>query len=241
MGNLSYPPQTCFIGTERRPKVISFQIINNVFNKYVGNSNHLDIVSFNKCINVLLTGNQNVNFPRLAYTYLSERLYNLLSMNGSVDVTCERFTKGLLTLLSSAETKVIVLFNAISEVQNAQFISFNEILEFYIKILNSAFKNVFDYISYFLRDEFNKNNIYVPANHQELQKLVGIHSEDIKNYLIQCVSDIGLPNLQMKINLELFKKFAVKDNTIEINYGGKVFKYATSFSFMEDIGVNTKV
>ena len=40
---------------------------------------------------------------------------------------------------------------------------------------------------------------------------------------------------------DFFKKWAMKDNSTEINYGGKIFKFANSLIFMENIGVNTKV
>ena len=70
MGNLSYPPQTYFIGTENKLIVLTFSKINQIFQKYVGQSNSLDLASFIKCINELTHFG---TLPKLVYTYLSER------------------------------------------------------------------------------------------------------------------------------------------------------------------------
>ena len=37
---------------------------------------------------------------------------------------------------------------------------------------------------------------------------------------------------------DMFKNWAMKDNTIEIVYANKVFRFATSILFMENIGLN---
>ena len=78
MGNLNYPPQSFFIGTENKPIVLTFSKINQIFQKNVGQSNSLDLASFHKCINDLT---QFGNLPRLAYTYLCERCFEMVTNN----------------------------------------------------------------------------------------------------------------------------------------------------------------
>ena len=48
MGNLSYPPQNFFKGTENKPVVLTFSKINQVFQKYVAQTGNLDLSNFNK-------------------------------------------------------------------------------------------------------------------------------------------------------------------------------------------------
>ena len=238
MGNLNYPPQTYFIGTENKPIVLTFSKINQVFQKNVGQSNFLDLASFNKCINDLT---QFGNLPKLAYTYLCERCFEMVTNNNSIPLTRERFAMALLTALSCHDTRCLILFNAIKKNQNQNYVTFLEIFEFFKKSWASNFKYIYDYINYCLRDEFMRNNIIIPSNPQELYALIGLHEDDLKNYLITSLYDSGFINIKDKIMFDFFKKWAMKDNNTEINYGGKIFKFANSLIFLENIGVNTKV
>ncbi len=238
MGNLSYPPQNYFIGTENKPIVLTFSKINQIFQKNAGQSNVLDLSSFNKCINDLT---QYGNFPKLAYTYLCERCFEMITNNNTIPLTCERFAMALLTALSCNDTRSLILFNAIKRNQNQNYLTFLDILEFFKKSWYSNFKYIFDYINYCLRDEFTRNKIIIPSNPQELYGLIGVHEDDLKNYLMTSLYDSGFINIKDHIMFDFFKKWAMKDNSTEINYGGKIFKFANSLIFMENIGVNTKV
>lgn len=237
MGNLNYPPQSYFIGTENKPIVLTFSKINQIFQRNVGQSTTLDLQSFHKCINDLT---QYGNMPRLAYTYLCERCFEMLTNNNTIPLTCERFAMALLTVLTCNDTRSLILFNAIKRNQNQNYITFMEILDFFKKSWASNFKYIYDYINYCLRDEFMRNNIIIPNNPQELYGLIGLHEDDLKNYLITSLYDSGFVNIKDHIMFDFFKKWALKDNNTEINYGGKNFKFANSFIFMENIGVNTK-
>ena len=238
MGNLSYPPQKFFIGTENKPIVLTFSKINQIFQKNAGQSNSLDLSSFNKCINDLT---QYGNMPKLAYTYLCERCFEMVTNNNSIPLTCERFAMALLTALSCNETRSLILFNAIKSNQNQNYVTFLDILEFFKKSWASNFKYIYDYINYCLRDEFMRNNVVIPSNPQELYGLIGLHEDDLKNYLITSLYDSGFINIKDHIMFDFFKIWAMKDNNTEINYGGKNFKFANSLIFLENIGVNTKV
>ena len=156
MGNLSYPQQSYFIGTERKQVVISFPKITKVFQNHVGNSNCLDLASFNKCIDDIT----NVaKFPKLAYTYLNERCFEMVTNNGQTPLTCERFAMALLTALSHTEMRSLILFNAMKRNQNSNYLTFSDILDFFKKSWERNFKYMFDYINYCLRDEFNRRQI----------------------------------------------------------------------------------
>ena len=237
MGNLNYPPQNFFQGTENKPMVLTFSKINQVFQKYVDQSGTIDLSNFNKCINDLTSYG---NFPKLAYTYLIERCYEMLTNNNNIGLTCERFAKALLTVLSCQDTRSLILFNAMKRNQNSNCISFMDILEFLKKSWARNFKYIYDYINYCLRDEFSRNNIVIPNNPQELYGLINAHEDDLKNYLVQSLYDSSI-DIKKPIMFDTFKRWAIKDNSTEITYAGKNFKFANSFVFMENIGFNTKV
>ena len=237
MGNLSYPQQSYFIGTERKQVVISFPKITKVFQNNVGNSNCLDLASFNKCIDDIT----NVaKFPKLAYTYLNERCFEMITNNGQTPLTCERFAMALLTALSHTEMRSLILFNAMKRNQNSNYLTFADILDFFKKSWERNFKYMFDYINYCLRDEFNRRQIVIPNNVQELYGLIGLHEDDLKNYLAGSLYDSGFIDINGTMGFNQFKNWALKDNNTEITYGGVCFKFANSLNFMSNIGVDTK-
>ena len=132
MGNLTYPPQTYFIGTENKPIVLTFSKINQVFQKYVGQSNSLDLDSFNKCLNELTHFG---TLPLLAYTYLSQRCFEMITNYNTIPLTCDRFAMALLTGLSCNDTRSLILFNAIKQNQGQNFVTFLDILNFLLMIM----------------------------------------------------------------------------------------------------------
>lgn len=237
MGNLSYPQESFFIGTEKKPLVLSFPKINKVFQSNVGPSNYLDLSSFNKCINDLMN---LPNFPKLAYTYLCERCFDMVTNNNTIPLTCERFAIALLTALTDNDMRSLILFNGMKKNLNQNYVTFPEILDFFKKSWAANFKYIYDYINYCLRDEFSRKQIAIPSNPQELYSLIGIHEDDLKNYLIQSLYDSGHNNLNEPIGFNFFKKWALKDTNTEITYGGKYFKFANNLNFMINIGVDTK-
>ena len=237
MGNLSYPQQSYFIGTERKNVVVSFPKITKVYQNNVGQSNFLDLSSFHKCIDDLTNYGK---CPKLAYTYLNERCYEMITNNNTIPLTCERFAMGLLTALSHDEMRSLILFNAMKRNPNQNYLTFNDILDFFKKSWERNFKFLYDYINYYLRDEFNRRQIVIPNNLQELYGLIGLHEEDLKNYLISSLYDSGFFDINSTIGFNLFKNWAMKDNNTEITYGGVCFKFANSLNFMVNIGVDTK-
>ena len=237
MGNLSYQQQSYFIGTERKNVVVSFPKITKVYQNNVGQSNFLDLSSFHKCIDDLTNYGK---FPKLAYTYLNERCYEMITNNNTIPLTCERFAMGLLTALSHDEMRSLILFNAMKRNPNQNYLTFNDILDFFKKSWERNFKFLYDYINYYLRDEFNRRQIVIPNNLQELYGLIGLHEDDLKNYLISSLYDSGFIDINSTIGFNLFKNWAMKDNNTEITYGGVCFKFANSLNFMVNIGVDTK-
>ena len=77
MGNLNYPDKSYFFGYRGKAKILTFPMMNQTLAKY-SKDGFLTLQNFNDCLSVLTF---DENFPRLAYTYLSERLFNLIDTN----------------------------------------------------------------------------------------------------------------------------------------------------------------
>lgn len=118
-----------------------------------------------------------------------------------------------------------------------QYLTFEEIFYFFLQSWKSGFNFIFSFINYYYKVEFTRNNIPLPQNQNDFVALINRHSEDLSNYLVKNLYDSGLYSNQ-QITYEMFRNWALKDNTIEIVYANKVFRFATSILFMENIGLN---
>ena len=118
-----------------------------------------------------------------------------------------------------------------------QYLTFEEVFYFFLQSWKSGFNFIFSFINYYYKVEFTRNNIPLPQSQNDFAALVNRHKEDLSNYLVKNLYDSGIYSNQ-QITYEMFRNWAMKDNTIEIVYANKVFRFATSILFMESIGLN---
>ncbi len=118
-----------------------------------------------------------------------------------------------------------------------QYLTFEEVFYFFLQSWKSGFNFIFSFINYYYKVEFTRNNIPLPQSQNDFAALVNRHKEDLSNYLVKNLYDSGIYSNQ-QITYEMFRNWAMKDNTIEIVYANKVFRFATSILFMENIGLN---
>ena len=118
-----------------------------------------------------------------------------------------------------------------------QYLTFEEVFYFFLQSWKSGFNFIFSFINYYYTVEFTRNNIPLPQSQNDFAAMVNRHKEDLSNYLVKNLYDSGIYSNQ-QITYEMFRNWAMKDNTIEIVYANKVFRFATSILFMESIGLN---
>lgn len=118
-----------------------------------------------------------------------------------------------------------------------QYLTFEEVFYFFLQSWKSGFNFIFSFINYYYKVEFTRNNIPLPQSQNDFAAMVNRHKEDLSNYLVKNLYDSGIYSNQ-QITYEMFRNWAMKDNTIEIVYANKVFRFATSILFMESIGLN---
>ena len=118
-----------------------------------------------------------------------------------------------------------------------QYLTFEEVFYFFLQSWKSGFNFMFSFINYYYKVEFTRNNIPLPQSQNDFAAMVNRHKEDLSNYLVKNLYDSGIYSNQ-QITYEMFRNWAMKDNTIEIVYANKVFRFATSILFMESIGLN---
>ena len=120
---------------------------------------------------------------------------------------------------------------------NKIYLTFEEVIHFFLQSWKLGFNYVYSFINYYFKAEFAKNNIPVPQSQNDFTNLITRHSEDLHNYLVKSLYDSGI-NSNQQITFDIFKGRALKDNSIEITYANKIFRFATSILFLENIGLN---
>ena len=234
MGNLSYPNREFFSSyNQRKTKIITFSMMTQIFSKYQQN-NLISLQSFNECLKFLIS---DESFPIISYTHLSEKLFKLLDTKKTGLINCEQFTKGMCMALSCQEKRIEILFEAMKINLNKNYLTFDEIYQFYYKTWISGLNYIFGFINYYLKQEFIEKKIPIPSNRDELLSIIDRHKEELKTYLIKSLYDSGI-NSNEPIYFNQFINWIIKDNTVEINYANKLFKFATSILYFENVGLN---
>ena len=236
MGNLNekYPDKNYFNNYNiNKMKIITFSMISGIFNKNCQNG-YINKQGFDECIKFLFGDD---NFPLLSYSYLSEKLFILLDVQRVGTINFETFAKGVCNVISCQETRSRILFYAMMQNPNKNYLTFDETFQFFYNSWILGFNYVYNFINYFYRQEFIQKNIPIPSNKGELHNLVNRHKEDLHNYLIKSFYDSGI-NTNSAISYDSFKHWALKDNTVEIIYSGKIFRIATGLKYFENIGLN---
>ena len=70
-----------------------------------------------------------------------------------------------------------------------------------------------------------------------MMSIINRHKEDLKSFLIKNLYDSGIDS-NSPISFEQYKNWILKDNTVEINYANKLFRFATSILYFDNIGLN---
>lgn len=231
--NIGYPDKSFFQDYMTKNLILTFPMMNSVMSKN-SSDGYLKIDQFNECLKALFTMNI---FPQIAYTFLSERLFNLLDIQKKGIIRCEDLTKGICLALSKSETRLNILFNAMKYDNYRNYLVFDDIYNFYLKTWGSGFHYIYNCLNYFYRKECEKSNIPIPNNMNEFNAVIGRHQEDLKNFLLQNLYESGV-NPRQNINFEMFKLWAKIENPVIIEYAGKNFMFATSLNFMNYVGLD---
>lgn len=111
MGNLAYPHKSFFMDNMNKAKVINFSSLEKAFTKYAKDG-CLTQQSFNECIVMILN---DESIPKIGYTHLAERLFNLLDKDKKGKISFDIFAKGFCNALSNQEmrsqSKIILIYS----------------------------------------------------------------------------------------------------------------------------------
>ena len=131
------------------------------------------------------------------------------------------------------------MFEVMKSNPSQNYLTFEDFFHFFYNSWQSSFSYIYNALNYY-KKEFNQNNVPLPNDMNDFVSIMNKHRNTLRDFLIQNLYDSGIDS-QQHITYNQFTNWIVKDNTIEITYASKIFRFATSILFMEKMGINTEI
>ena len=232
LSQLPFPtalPGTCIGSPDKVPLKLS-KIIKTI--KQESTNKKLTKEAFNKCIQSLL---YNQSFPLLAYTHLCSSLFSLLLTDKKSNLISETlFIKALCQCLISEDFRTRALFEVVKSNPTAKIIIIDDLFEFYFKSFQKCLHLSHFIVGKYYSHVFANAGVQVPDSSQEFAvNYTKFKKDGIYKAVEFSLNEVNIHKDQV-ISFDMFKKWSLKDNSIEIKYGNDIcFRYATSLVFME--------
>ena len=216
--------------TQRRNNVITSKILSDAFRNYCIDNNYLNRPRFNDAIESIF----RFNIPEMHYTYLSDRIYDLLDSSGDGKIQEDEFLEGFGSVLKDKNYRLLLSMIAMMSLpdKSRDYIEISEIQNFFFNSYVEAYRH----LAYQVKkeaNEFKKNQLPV-ATVKQLGKWAQKFEKEIKQYIENDIKQF-IPNATNSINFEQFKRWISNDHNIYVKYGHKTATIATSLIRLDDI------
>ena len=214
---------------------LTIKSLKDCFQNYSINNEYLNKDRFNDAIESLF----RFPIPEMHYTYLSEKIFNLIDDSGDGKIQEDEFIKGFSNVLKDKNFRLhlsmVSMMNSYDK--NRSYIEGNEIKEFFIKSFIYGYKHLLWQIQKD-KNNFQKKNLPIVSMTQ-IELWAERFDTQIKSYIDNDLRESGIDPYS-PIDFETFKKWIYKDHVIRLNYGGKSCEIATSLTKLDDIGFDEK-
>ena len=216
--------------TQRRNNVITTKILSDAFRNYCIDNDYLNRPRFNDAIESIF----RFNIPEMHYTYLSDRIYDLLDSSGDGKIQEDEFLEGFGSVLKDKNYRLLLSMIAMMSLpdKSRDYIEISEIQNFFFNSYVEAYRH----LAYQVKKEakeFEKNQLPV-ATVKQLGKWAQKFEKEIKQYIENDIKQF-IPNVTNSINFEQFKRWISNDHNIYVKYGHKTATIATSLIRLDDI------
>ena len=216
--------------TQRRNNVITTKILSDAFRNYCIDNDYLNRPRFNDAIESIF----RFNIPEMHYTYLSDRIYDLLDSSGDGKIQEDEFLEGFGSVLKDKNYRLLLSMIAMMSLpdKSRDYIEISEIQNFFFNSYVEAYRH----LAYQVKkeaNEFKKNQLPV-ATVKQLGKWAQKFEKEIKQYIENDIKQF-IPNVTNSINFEQFKRWISNDHNIYVKYGHKTATIATSLIRLDDI------
>ena len=216
--------------TQRQKNVITKKILQDAFRNYCIDNDYLNRPRFNDAIESIF----RFNIPVMHYTYLSDKIYDLLDSSGDGKIQEDEFLDGFMAVLKDKNYRLLLSMMAMMSLpdKSRDYIEISEIKDFFFHSYVEAYRHL-AFLVKKEEGEYKKNNLPV-ATVKQMGKWASKFEKEIKDYIDRDIKGV-FPNAINRINFEQFKRWIAQDHTIYVKYGNKNISVATSLIRLDDI------
>ena len=211
---------------------VSIKNLKEAFRNFCIDGDYLNKDRFNDAIESIFSA---FKIPNMHYTYLSERIYDILDDSHDGKIQEDEFLNGFSSVLKDKDFRMKVSMLAMMKRidYNRNYLDVMEIKEFFFQSFVQAYRHLGWKIKKMNKDFISKN-IPVPTIKQ-LELYAEKYENKIKNAVEKDLMEIGI-NPGGNIDQETFKKWIYKDHTINIKYAYLEVNIATTLTKLDEIG-----
>ena len=216
--------------TQRQKNVITKKILQDAFRNYCIDNDYLNRPRFNDAIESIF----RFNIPVMHYTYLSDKIYDLLDSSGDGKIQEDEFLDGFMAVLKDKNYRLLLSMMAMMSLpdKSRDYIEISEIKDFFFHSYVEAYRHL-AFLVKREEGEYKKNNLPV-ATVKQMGKWASKFEKEIKDYIDRDIKNF-FGNVTNSINFEQFKRWISQDHTIYVKYGDKNISIATSLIRLDDI------
>ena len=216
--------------TQRPKNTITTKILQDAFRNYSIDNDYLNRPRFNDAIESIF----RFNIPAMHYTYLSDKIYDLLDSSGDGKIQLDEFLEGFSAVLKDKNYRLLLSMMAMMSLpdKSRDYIEISEIKDFFFNSYVEAYRH----LAYLVKknaDEYKRNNLPV-ATPKQMGKWARKYEKEIKEYVDRDIKNF-FGNVTNSINFEQFKRWISQDHTIYVQYGDKNISIAASLIRLDDI------
>ena len=216
--------------TGAKKNTITTKMLKDAFRTYSIDNSFLNRPRFNDAIESIF----RFNIPEMHYTYLCNKIYDLLDSSGDGKIQEDEFLEGLGKVLKERNFRILLSMMAMMSLpdKSRDYIEVNEIKDFFFHSYIEGFKHLGWQIKR-NPEEFKRNNLPV-ATIEQLGKWAQKFEKEIKTAIDKDLKtfDNSITNV---VTFEQFYRWISYDHTIYIQYGSKNIMIATSLIRLDDI------
>ena len=213
-----------------RKNLITTKILRDAFHNYSIDNDYLNRPRFNDAIESIF----RFNIPLMHYTYLSDKIYDLLDSSGDGKIQEDEFLEGFTTVLKDKNYRLLLSMMAMMSLpdKSRDYIEISEIKDFFFNSYVEAYRH----LGYLIKKEesnYKRDGLPVPTVKQ-MGKWARKYEKEVKDYIDKDLKAF-FPDITTSISFEQFKMWISQDHNIYVQYGNKNVTFATSLIRLDDI------
>lgn len=216
--------------TRQTKNTVTAKMLKDAFRTYSIDGSYLNKPRFNDAIESIF----RFQIPEMHYTYLSEKIFNLLDDSGDGKIQEDEFLNGFSTVLKQRSYRILLSMMAMMSLpdRTRDYIEIKEIQDFFFHSFVEGYKH----LGWQLKK--NPSDFKLDGKPAATIKQLGEWAQKYEKKIKEEIEkDIKMfdTSISNTMTLEQFRKWIYNDHVIYIQYGQKNIMIATSLIKLDEI------